>query len=110
MCSKHMLEEPVSPSKRLGKPLSADLEALVLACLAKDRGIRPASATALREALLACEDARRYDPQTSRAWWRDRGTALRAGGRPAGRSGSSAPSMAIDLRGRTGVIPDARVR
>jgi serine/threonine-protein kinase len=49
MCSKHMLEEPVSPSKRLGKPLSADLEALVFACLAKDRSVRPASATALRE-------------------------------------------------------------
>ena len=67
MCSKHMLEEPVSPSKRLGKPLSADLEALVLACLAKDRSVRPASATVLREAFLACKDAGRYDPQSSRA-------------------------------------------
>jgi eukaryotic-like serine/threonine-protein kinase len=110
MCSKHMVEEPVSPSKRLGRPLSADLEALVLACLAKDRSVRPASATALREALLACKDAGRYDPRTSRAWWRDRGAALRASGRSAGRSGSSAPSMAIDLRGRTGAIPDARGR
>ena len=36
VCSKHMLEPPVPPSRRLGKPLPADLEAVVLACLAKD--------------------------------------------------------------------------
>jgi eukaryotic-like serine/threonine-protein kinase len=110
MCSKHMVEEPISPSKRLGKLLSADLEALVLACLAKDRAVRPSSATALREAFLACKDAERYDPQTSRAWWHDRGAALRASGRSASRSGSSPPTMAIDLRGRTGAVSDARVR
>jgi serine/threonine protein kinase len=102
MCSKHLLEQPISPSKRLGKVLSADLEGLVLACLAKDRDVRPASATVLREALLACEDARRYDPQLSRDWWRDRGATLRASGRSGAQSGSSPPTMAIDLRGRPG--------
>jgi serine/threonine-protein kinase len=110
MCSKHIVEAPVSPSKRLGKPLSTDLEALVLACLAKDPGVRPASAAALRAALLGCRDAERYDVETARAWWRDRGAALRTSRRSVGRSGSSAPSMAIDLRGRTDAVPDAPAR
>jgi serine/threonine-protein kinase len=92
LCSKHLLEQPVPPSKRLGSPLSADLEAVVLACLAKDREARPASATALREALLGCEDARRYDPVAVRSWWSGRGAELRASGSGAGRSGANPPS------------------
>jgi serine/threonine protein kinase len=78
LCSKHLLEQPVPPSKRLGKALSPDLEALVLTCLAKDREDRPSSAGALRTALLGCEDANRYDPSASRAWWNGRGAELRA--------------------------------
>jgi len=93
MCSKHMLEQPISPSKRLGKVISADLEALVLRCLSKDREARPSSAAALRSALLGCEDAHRYDPQTSRAWWNGRGAELRAGRSSVGRSESSPPTM-----------------
>ncbi len=108
MCSRHMLEAPVSPSKRLGKPLSADLEALVLACLAKKPGGRPASAATLRAALLGCGDAERYDVKASRAWWHDRGAAFRAGRKSSGRIGSSTPTMAIDLRGRTDAVPDVR--
>jgi len=78
MCSKHLLEQPTAPSKRLGRDLPADLEALVLACLAKDRDARPASAAALRTALLRCKDAERYDPETARDWWKGRGAELRA--------------------------------
>ena len=80
MCGKHLFEEPIPPSERLGRVLSADLETLVLKCLAKDREMRPCSAAALREALLQCEDANRYDPRTSHAWWNERGAELRASG------------------------------
>ena len=99
MCSRHLLEEPIPPSKRLGKVISADLEALVLACLAKDRAARPSSAAALRARLLACEDAERYDPQTARAWWNDRGAALRAGGSSAVRSESSPKTVRVSRWG-----------
>src|SRR5207237_3426282 len=37
ICSKHMLETPVTPSHRLGKTLPADLDAIVLCLLATDR-------------------------------------------------------------------------
>jgi len=35
VCAQHMFVEPVPPSERLGKQQPADLEAIVLRCLAK---------------------------------------------------------------------------
>ena len=108
VCSKHMLEAPVPPSRRLGKPLPADLEALVLACLAKDRDARPASAAVLRAALLACADAARVDLPAARAWWKahrasskNSPSAIAAGDE----AGSRPATMAIDLGGRSTVGP-----
>jgi serine/threonine protein kinase len=62
---------------------------------------RPASAAALRAALLACTDAATYDAAAASLWWRDRRTALADMARSDGISGS-APTMAVDLRGRHG--------
>lgn len=70
---KHVFEPPEPPSRRLRKPLPADLERIVLACLAKKPEDRPASASALRESLIACEDAPRYDAAAARKWWSERG-------------------------------------
>ncbi len=72
----HLFEAPVPPSVRAGKALPADLEALVLRCLAKDKGARPASAEALLEELRSLEDAPRYDRAAAFDWWRQ--TELRA--------------------------------
>jgi serine/threonine-protein kinase len=99
--SKHLMEVPVPPSKRLGRPVSSDLEAVILACLAKAPENRPASATALREALLSCTDAARDDIAARRQWWRERGAELRRHTKPAP-SEESPETMAIDLRGRPG--------
>jgi serine/threonine-protein kinase len=99
VCSMHLLEIPVPPSRRLGRELPADLEALVLACLAKPREARPASAEVLRASLLACADAARYDVAAARAWWADRGAKLRAKTN-ATRVKTGTATMAIDLRGR----------
>lgn len=99
MCSKHLLEKPVPPSERLGSPVPADLEALLIACLEKDRTKRPASAAALRTALLACADAKVDDTATLRAWWEDRGMKLRTRERTT-RTSNVTGTMAIDLSGR----------
>jgi serine/threonine protein kinase len=77
VCSKHLLEAPVPPSQRLGRPVPPDLEAIILACLAKRREDRPASAEVMRAALLACADAGEYDLAAARTWWERRGPELR---------------------------------
>lgn len=101
VCSKHMLEAPIPPSQRLGKPLPADLEALVLACLAKDRDARPATAAILRTALLACADAERYDLAAARAWWQAHRASRKDDPIALDRDSSRPATMAIDLGDRS---------
>jgi eukaryotic-like serine/threonine-protein kinase len=98
--SRHMLEPPRRPSLHLPSPLPSDLEQLVLQCLTKEPSGRPASASALGEALLACEDASRYDRVAAMAWWREHRSDAHASaalGTP-----RSPATMAVDLRGRSG--------
>jgi serine/threonine-protein kinase len=106
VCSKHMLETPVPPSKRLGKAVPADLEAIVLGCLAKDRDARPASAAVLRTSLLACADAARIDLPAARAWWHTYRAAQKMSPRsidPVADAGAGPATMVIDLGGRSTV-------
>jgi serine/threonine-protein kinase len=98
VCGKHVFEPPEPPSRRLRKPLPADLERIVLACLAKKPEDRPASASALRESLIACEDAPRYDAAAARKWWSERGATLRASARTL--ASERASSVTIELQGR----------
>jgi serine/threonine-protein kinase len=53
----HVSQPPVPPSERTGKPIPAELERLVLACLAKDPADRPQSASELNAALAAMDGA-----------------------------------------------------
>ena len=99
LCSKHLCTPPIAPSTRLGRPVPADLEAIILQCLAKERDARPVSAVALRAALLACEDATSYDAAAASAWWAARRSAAPGQANPGGIS-ASAPTMAVDLRDR----------
>ena len=101
VCSKHMLEAPVPPSQKLGRALPADLEALVLACLAKARDDRPASAAVLRASLLACADAGRNDLLAARAWWQVRRASQTDNPRGVEAPSSPAATMAIEFAGRS---------
>jgi serine/threonine-protein kinase len=78
VCSHHLHTEPTAPSKRLGEELPADLEALVLECLAKDPDDRPQSAIELRRALAACDGLGPWRQSQAQQWWREHGEACAA--------------------------------
>ena len=70
LLKSHVKTLPQRPSERLGKPVAADLENLVMQCLAKEPSQRPQSAQALSEALARCQAAGQWTSQTAEEWWR----------------------------------------
>ena len=60
--------EPVAPSRR-AQPISAEMEELLLRCLAKNPDERPQSANDLRARLLACPAADNWPLNSRLAWW-----------------------------------------
>ena len=75
VCAQHLHSAPVAPSERLGRAVPADLEAIILRCLAKSRGDRYATAAELERALAACAAAAEWSADRARAWWKLRGGA-----------------------------------
>ncbi|MCL4225914.1 MAG: serine/threonine protein kinase [Myxococcales bacterium] len=97
LCLAHVHEPPVPPSRRAAGPISAELEALVLACLAKDPAARPASAHALRAALAAVPEAEAWDEEAALGWWR----AFEARRAPDAAGGAAGPrTITVDLMAR----------
>lgn len=73
----HVRTRPVPPSERVETAVPAALEGLILGCLEKEPGARPASAGELRRALEPL--AAGWDRERAREWWR-----THAPGRPIG--------------------------
>jgi hypothetical protein len=69
--SQHLNKAPVRPSEILDRPVSADLEALILRCLAKDPEDRPASGTELYDAFEQLDVAGHWTQEDARHWWAD---------------------------------------
>jgi serine/threonine-protein kinase len=68
MVAKHLHHQPVPPSERGGVEIPAELERLVLACLAKDPAARPATARDLAQALGRVETSP-WTEEQAKAWW-----------------------------------------
>jgi serine/threonine protein kinase len=60
---------PRRPSERAGRAISADLEQIILTCLAKSPQDRPKSAEALEAALGGCSSASAWTAQDAEKWW-----------------------------------------
>jgi serine/threonine-protein kinase len=65
----HLYERP-EPVTRDRPEVPADLEAVVLRCLAKDPAERFADAGALETALAKCQSAGQWSVTEAAAWWR----------------------------------------
>ena len=77
------LTMPPPAMASVGARIPADLEALILRCLAKEPEDRPGSATELGTALAACQSAARWSAASAAAWWKNPDHET---GRPAGSS------------------------
>jgi serine/threonine-protein kinase len=74
VCSHHLHSRPVAPAERLGRPIPAPLERLLLDCLEKDPERRPQTAQEMDQRLAACgvpawtqEDARAWPQANARS-------------------------------------------
>jgi eukaryotic-like serine/threonine-protein kinase len=95
VCAQHATEPPIPPSRWSGDAIPGDLEALVLACLAKRPDDRPASARDLRLALAALPVAREWDEAAALDWWRS------AAARPARPATPEQTTVTIDVLARS---------
>ncbi len=112
VCSHHLHTAPEPPSRKLGQPIPAKLEALVQACLEKDPARRPQTAEALAESLDESDSGGWAGPE-AQEWWARNGmrlSALRAGTHPKGVAGL--PTLSVDLAERhaTGHDPETPIR
>jgi eukaryotic-like serine/threonine-protein kinase len=69
ICSHHLHTAPVPPSKRVDTAIPAELEQLLLACLAKKPADRPQSARQLRELLSRSGRELDWTEADAEGWW-----------------------------------------
>jgi serine/threonine protein kinase len=97
--AQHVSKEPEPPSSRTpGVP--ADLQNVILACLAKDPSQRPANALELREMLGNCRDAMQWTAQRASQWWSEHGEMARVATGTSDRPRSADSVLTIDLAAR----------
>jgi len=65
------VRDPVVPLSELRADIPADLERVVLWCLAKQPGERPADVDLLEQALCQCACSANWDRRRASAWWHD---------------------------------------
>ena len=72
MIARHLQSTPVAPSRLSQEPIPAQLDAIVLACLAKRPADRPDSAWELADLLAECQVAESWTREDARRWWQTR--------------------------------------
>jgi serine/threonine protein kinase len=69
LCHMHVDVVPETPSQRLGKPISQELEGAILACLEKSRAKRPQTARDLAQILVRRAAACPWSIEDAENWW-----------------------------------------
>jgi serine/threonine-protein kinase len=69
------VSEPVTPPRQVRADIPADLEAVILRCLAKRPEDRYADARAVADALAACGCATEWNEDHAEAWWLEKASA-----------------------------------
>jgi serine/threonine-protein kinase len=69
-------KESVTPPSCWNHTIPADLEAVIMRCLAKEPGDRYGSPREMAEALSACDDAGTWDYEKAGNWWRERAAEI----------------------------------
>ena len=70
MLVMHAHQRPQTPSVRIGKPIHAGLEAVIMACLEKNPDRRPQTARELRERLDALTFEHPWNDERAALWWK----------------------------------------
>jgi serine/threonine-protein kinase len=105
MCVHHARTEPTPLGERSEKPVSPELEAIIMSCLAKDPAERPQSAAVLRKKLLAVPEASLWTEVEASLWWRN----LDKSNLPAKGKGRATPgSLSVTVKRSDFDIPDWR--
>jgi serine/threonine protein kinase len=97
LCQQHVTAAPDSPSQRLGKSISQELEGALLACLEKSLAKRPQTARDLSLLLDRAPTAESWTLGDAESWWgrHERGQVAAASSAAAsGTAGSSSPPTA----------------
>lgn len=69
VCRRHLTDLPPPPAARLGRPIDAGLENVVMRCLAKNPAERQQSVVALAAQIGQCAAAARWTVEDGAAWW-----------------------------------------
>jgi eukaryotic-like serine/threonine-protein kinase len=99
LCQQHVTNVPDAPSRRIGHPVSPELEAALLACLEKSRAKRPQTARDLAAMLDRATTAASWTLDDAEAWWgrHERSQAVAAGAS----GGTTAPGIVSGRGGGT---------
>jgi eukaryotic-like serine/threonine-protein kinase len=89
LCQQHITSIPDAPSRRIGHPISTELESAILACLEKSRAKRPQTARDLAAMLDRATSVGSWSLEEAEAWWgrHERGQAAASAGAPSSAQG-----------------------
>lgn len=98
LCQMHVARQPDSPSSRIGKPVSPELEGAIMACLEKTRSRRPQTTRDLILLMERCPNANAWSIEDADAWWgrHERGQATNSESTAKGEFPSTTPSAGFD--------------